>query len=53
MATSVWTWGGKFFSSLENGNLRTNDGRRVGKLVDDQVYDFRATFVMADAVLSM
>ena len=39
MATSVWTWGGKFFGSIENDNLWTYDGRHVGRLVDGAIFD--------------
>jgi hypothetical protein len=34
----LWTWSGKFFGYLENDVLRTQDGRHVGQLHDNEIY---------------
>ncbi len=34
----VWTWKGISFGYIVNGNLRTHDGKHVGKFYDDEIY---------------
>ena len=34
----LWTWGGECFGYRDGDELRTHDGRLVGRFVDDEVY---------------
>ena len=34
----VWTWKGICFGYVENDNLRTHDGKHVGKLHGEEIY---------------
>ena len=36
---SVWTWGGKFFGSIEGDKLWTYKGKHVGVLEGTEIYD--------------
>lgn len=36
--TSVWTWGGTYFGSLDGDDLWTHDGKHVGKLRGEEIF---------------
>lgn len=40
-----WTWGGECFGYRDGDNLRTYDGKHIGKFYYDEVYDRNGNYL--------
>jgi hypothetical protein len=41
----VWTWSGKYFGYIDNGNLWSAKGEHVGCVVDDEIFAANGKYI--------